>query len=80
MASTAVKYNYITRDTEGTPFADRIKFWSEEPVLNNGVWNTPNGCDNSEDANLWVLWTALEFEYGTCLKNVQITTSWKDQK
>ena len=77
MPTSAVKYTFVTRDAEGTPFAGRIEFWTEKPVLTNGVWNTPNGCDNSEDANLWILIAGLDFTPGTIIKNVQINTNWE---
>ena len=78
MTTSAVKYPFVSRNESGIPSEDVIAFWQDEPTLSKyGEWESVNGSSGTEDADLWVLMTGMEFEPGTCIKNVQNNVNWE---
>lgn len=79
MATSAVKYNFVTRNSQVYATSSLIKFWKEEPALEGyDFWHSTNGPNDSINADAWQIMTGLPFEYGAYLKNVQITVNWDD--
>ena len=72
MASTAVKYKFVTRDKNGTV----LEFWDEKPTFDKktGQWFLAGYSGPLADMHIsvWQTITGMEFEPGTIKEKVQI--------